>query len=156
MTWRFILQPGLLHMLMKSLHSVLTVLISQANPKLSCLREVKMTQTEAGIKRLISTSAFKLPRLNQNVLTLSKPSNQKPLFPFQQMALLLSHSVFTLSSNPAHPSPKILLESVHFSISQPSTPGLSHHGSLPSHPRGLPTVCFEKQISSSSPFPIFH
>ena len=82
-TWRFILQPGLLHMLMKSLHSVLIVLSSWANSKPSCLREVEMTQTDAEIKRLISTSAFKLPRQIQNILAASKTSNPKPLFPFQ-------------------------------------------------------------------------
>lgn len=140
MTWRFILQPGLLHMLIKSLHSVLIVLSSQANPKLLRPREVKTTQTEAGIKRLISTSVFNLPRLIKNVLIPLKDSNHKPFSPFQQMILLLILPVSTLSLNLGPPTSKIFLKSVHSSMSQPSTLGLSNHGICFSHPRGFPHI----------------
>ena len=81
MTWRFILQPVLLHTLIKCLHSVLIVLSSQANPQLPCSGEVRMTQTEAGIKRLISAAVSNLPRLIQNVLVPLKITLTVNLFP---------------------------------------------------------------------------
>lgn len=128
-------------MLMKSLHRVLIVLRSQANPKLPCPREAKTTQTEAGIKRPISTSVFKLPRRTQNVLIPSKDSSQKPLPPFQQKTLLLPLLVSTLSSNPVRSTSKIFLECVHFSMNQsPTWSGLSWH--LIQLPRGTPTLTY--------------
>lgn len=83
------------------------------------------------------------------------------------MILLLILPESTLSSNPGPPTSKIVLESVHFSMSQPSTQGPSHRGMFLGHPRGSPHIYLcpppthfllqpawhsPKQISSSSLF----
>ena len=56
------------------------------------------------------------------------------------MILLLILPVSTLSLNLGPPTSKIFLKSVHSSMSQPSTLGLSNHGICFSHPRGFPHI----------------